>query len=71
MRAGEAGQLIATTHSSHLVDKLRPEEVLIIEKREGETRCVRASEKRQLRELLEREDVGLGELYYSGALSGA
>lgn len=71
IRAGEAGQIIATTHSSHLVDKLRPEDLVIVEKREGETRCTRASEKRQVRELLEREDVGLGELYYSGALSGA
>lgn len=70
MQAGESGQIIATTHSPHLVDKLRPEDVVVVEKRDGETICTRVTDKRHVQELLGRSDVGLGELYYSGALSG-
>lgn len=64
-------QVIATTHSPQLVDKTRLEDLVVIEKRDGATVSIRPSEKHYLRELLSREDMGLGELYYSGALRSA
>jgi predicted ATPase len=60
---------MVTTHSPHLVDKLSLDELIVSEKREGTTRFTHPSDKHHLRELLMREEVGLGDLYYSGALS--
>jgi predicted ATPase len=65
------GQVIVTTHSPYLVDQFKLEELLVVEKREGATDCTRPKNKDHLRELLERREVGLGDLFYSGALSGA
>lgn len=66
-----SAQVIATTHSPHLVDKCDLDELIVFERREGATRCTRPSDKKHLRELLEREEVGLGDLYYSGALGSS
>jgi predicted ATPase len=66
-----SAQIIATTHSPHLVDRLGLDELIVTERHEGETRLTRPSDKQHLRELLSREAAGLGDLYYSGALSGA
>ncbi len=63
-------QIIATTHSPYLVDKINLDDLIVIEKSAGATRCIRPASKIHLRELLEREELGLGELWYSGALSG-
>lgn len=68
--AEEAGQMFVTTHSPLLVDKLRVDEVIVVEKREGATVCTRPSDKPHLRELLMSEEIALGDLFYSGALSG-
>lgn len=65
-----AAQIIATTHSPHFVDKLNLDDLIVFEKYEGSTRCIRPSSKPHLKELLEREELGLGELWYSGALGG-
>lgn len=65
-----AAQIITTTHSPHLVDRLSLDELIVVEKINGATRCTRPSSKTHLVNLLQREDVGLGELWYSGALSG-
>ncbi|MEW6675852.1 MAG: AAA family ATPase [Nitrospirota bacterium] len=65
-----AAQIIATTHSPYLVDKVNLDELIVIEKSNGVTICTRPSSKTHLKELLEREELGLGELWYSGALSG-
>jgi len=66
----DACQVLATTHSPLLVDRCQTEDVIVIEKREGATICTRPSDKPHLRELLTREEIGLGDLLYSGALSG-
>ena len=66
-----APQLVATTHSPHLVDAMKLEELVLVEKREGATILSRPRDKKELQELLGREEVGLGDLYYSGGLSGA
>lgn len=61
-------QVFATTHSLALVDRTSVDDLIVFEKRQGATVCTRPREKRHLRELLSREEVGLGDLYYSGAL---
>jgi len=64
----DAAQLIITTHSPHLVDLVTLDDLVVVEKEEGVTRCLRPSSKKHLRDLLEREELGLGDLWYSGAL---
>ena len=64
-----AAQIMVTTHSLELVDRCHLEDLIVIEKREGASRCIRPSEKREVQELLAREELGLGDLYYSGVLS--
>lgn len=63
-----SAQVLITTHSPHFVDKFELEELIVVERRGGETHCSRPSDKEHLRELLTREEIGLGDLYYSGAL---
>jgi predicted ATPase len=65
-----AGQIIATTHSPYLIDHVTLDDLLVIEKLHGATRCTRPASKRHLKELLEREELGLGALWYAGALGG-
>ena len=67
---GGVAQVFITTHSPLLVDQFELDELIVVDKVEGQTRCVRPSDKARLRELLEREELGLGELWYSGALGG-
>jgi predicted ATPase len=66
----KAAQIITTTHSPYLVDKVNLDDLIVVEKSNGATRCLRPSSKTHLKELLEREELGLGELWYSGALGG-
>lgn len=65
----EAAQVLATTHSPQLVDRVGLDALVIVDKREGATVCRRPEDKVALRDLL--EEAGLGELYFSGALGGA
>lgn len=64
-------QVIMTTHSPHLVDQFNLDELIVLEKQEGATSVIRPGDKEDLRKLLEEEEIGLGSLYYSGALGGA
>ncbi len=64
-------QMVMTTHSPHLVDQFTLDELIVLEKRGGATTITRPSDKEHLRKLLEEEEIGLGSLYYSGALGGA
>ena len=66
----KAGQVIATTHSPHLIDKVAAEDVVIVEKREGATKFTRVEDAPRLLESLRREELGLGELLYTGILRG-
>jgi len=62
-------QSFITTHSLLLVDKVNVEDLIVVEKRAGATVCTRPAERQELRVLLERSELGLGDLYYSGVLS--
>jgi predicted ATPase len=64
-----APQVIATTHSPLLVDRLKIEELLVVEKTKGATQFTRPSTKKHLKALLSRKEQSLGDLWYSGALS--
>ncbi len=63
-----AAQVIMTTHSPYLVDRFDLEDLIVTAKHNGATYYTRPSSKSHLRELLEREELGLGELWYAGAL---
>jgi predicted ATPase len=65
-----SAQVFATTHSPFLVDKLNPEDVIVVEKIDGATKCTRASDKAGLRRMLEEGEMSFGQLWYSGALGG-
>ncbi len=64
-------QIIMTTHSPLLVDKLTLDDLVVTEKFQGATIFTRASTKKHLKQLLARKEVGLGDLWFSGALSGS
>lgn len=64
-----AGQVMITTHSPQVVDKVDLDDLIVMSKRNGETICTRPGDKPRLRQLLEDEEIGLGDLLYSGALS--
>lgn len=66
-----AAQLVLTTHSPYLVDKMSLDELIVVEKTTGATTFRRPGSKKHLKELIAREEVGLGDLWYSGALGGA
>jgi predicted ATPase len=68
-RKHEPPQIIMTTHSPLVVDKMKLDEIIFVEKREGATVCSRPSDKPHLRKLLQDEEIGLGDLVYTGALS--
>ena len=61
-------QVIFTTHSPHVMDQMKIEEILWVQKRQGETKVIRPNDKPHLRKLVEDEELGLGDLMFAGAL---
>jgi len=61
-------QFVITTHSPYLVDRFSISELVVLSRREGESTFFRPGDKTQLRELVDNAEIGLGDLYYSGAL---
>ncbi len=68
-RKHQAAQIVMTTHSPVVVDKMKLEEIVFVEKKDGATVCSRPGDKPHLRKLLQDEEIGLGDLVYTGALS--
>ncbi|MBI4596296.1 MAG: AAA family ATPase [Candidatus Tectomicrobia bacterium] len=66
--ASKKRQIIVTTHSPHFIKQFNPENLVIVEMKNGATRCRPVAGKRGLKEALKVLD--LGELYYSGELGG-
>jgi len=66
----ERSQVIITTHSPHLLDHFKPEDLIVFDKEDGATRCERLKDDYivKLRETL--KDTSLGELWFSGVLGG-
>jgi predicted ATPase len=65
-----AAQVFATTHSPYLVDRMDIEDLVVVDKEHGETKFSRPRDKSELRQLLSKDHLGLGELWFSGALGG-
>jgi predicted ATPase len=65
----KVAQNIVTTHSPYLVDRIKIDDLIFVEKQDGASVFTRPGTKAHLRKLLEQEEVGLGDLWYSGALS--
>jgi predicted ATPase len=65
----KAFQIIITTHSPLLLDKLSIDDLIVFGKKEGTTKATRVSSKKGLKQLLSRKETSLGDLWYSGALS--
>jgi predicted ATPase len=61
-------QMIFTTHSPHVIDQMKLDEILWVEKRQGETKVIRPNDKPHPRKLVEDETLGLGDLMFAGAL---
>jgi len=64
----QVAQIICTTHSPYLIDQFTLDDLIVVEKHHGATHCTRPASKRHLRELLQREELGLGDLWYAGSL---
>ena len=68
--AGEVSQAFVTTHSPYLVDRLDPEDIVVVEKTNGATTLKRPSSAGDLRKLMKEYESTLGELWFHGALGG-
>jgi predicted ATPase len=70
-RASDRTQFLVATHSPALVNRLRPEELIVCE-RDAETGLARipAIDVDEIRRIKEAGDLGLGELWFSGTLGG-
>lgn len=62
-------QIMLTTQSPYLVDRFSLDEIVWVEKKNGETSAYRPANKAHLKKLIEDKDLGLGELMYSGVLA--
>lgn len=65
----QAAQVFITTHSPYVIDKMSLEDLIVLHKTNGETLTTRPASKVHLKQMLENEEAGLGDLWYSGALS--
>jgi predicted ATPase len=61
-------QVILSTHSPYFINFVEPEDVIVVEKKEGETTVRRIEEPERLRKVL--KEILLGELWYSGEFGG-
>jgi predicted ATPase len=67
-KASARSQLLVTTHSPYLLNFLEPEDILVVEKREGATEVSRPKDPAAIKEVL--KTLGLGEMWYAGSLGG-
>ena len=62
-------QILTTTQSPLLVDEMALEEVIWVDKKDGQTRVLRPDSKQHLHKLVADKELGLGDIVYSGLLS--
>ncbi len=67
-QASTRRQVLATTHSPHVLNFVPADRVFVLEKDNGATKINPASSKKHLKSLL--KQVGLGEAWYAGSLGG-
>ena len=61
-------QIIFTTHSPLVIDQMNLDEIVWLERKQGETKATRPSNSTHLRRLVEDKALGLGDLMFAGAL---
>jgi len=61
-------QMVFTTHSPLVLDQMKLDEILWIEKKQAGTKVIRPNDKPHLRKLVADEELGLGDLMFAGAL---
>jgi predicted ATPase len=62
-------QIMLTTQSPYLLDHFSLDEIVWVEKKNGETFAYRPADKTHLKKLIEDEELGLGDLMFTGALA--
>lgn len=67
--AAAENQVLVSTHSPYLLNFFSPENLIIVEKKNGRTQFGFVNKKKKLKEAL--RVLGLGEIWYSGQLGGA
>jgi|GEM_PF-2341340 len=64
------GGCVLTTHSESVLNRLRPEEIIVVENKDGYTRATRLSEDREVVDAIIKSGFGCGYHYVSGSLGG-
>jgi predicted ATPase len=64
----ELSQILITTHSLVLIDNFNIDELIIVKKEQGGTTVIYPKDDADMKKLIEDKEVGLGSLYFSGAL---
>jgi len=67
-RYAPPSQILVTTHSPLVLNQMKLDEILWVEKRQAETKVIRPDDKPHLRKLVEDDELGLGDLMFAGAL---
>jgi predicted ATPase len=65
---GSLSQIVLTTQSPYLVDQFSLDEIVWVERKNGETIVSRPADKVHLKKLIEDKDLGLGDLMFTGVL---
>jgi predicted ATPase len=65
----EPSFILMTTHSETLLNAAKPEEVIVVSMKNGETRAQRVENPELLREIISDSGFGLGHLYLTNSLS--
>jgi len=65
------GVCILTTHSETVLNTIKPEEIIIVENVNGETKSHRLSRKKELTDAIRDSGFGCGYHYLAGSLGGA
>ncbi len=66
--AAHRNQILVSTHSPYLLNFFSPENLLVVDKKDGKSQFKSVKGKRGLKEAL--HTLGLGEIWYSGELGG-
>lgn len=66
--APRIAQIVATTHSTWLLNQFGLDELIAVVKKEGATSFRRPGSREYLKKILESGDLDIGDLFYSGAL---
>ena len=63
--------ILMTTHSESLLNASKPEEVIIVDLKEGETIARRIENLQLIKEEISRSGFGLGHFYFSNSIQDA